>query len=157
MNQAKRICLWASVILLSVLFAYAGISKLADYQRFVRMLGRSPYVFMNPWILGWSLPVMEIIVSAILWVPKIRFYGLYGSFILMLVFTAYIAFMLAFAPHLSCSCGGVLQRLGWKPHLWFNAFFTLLALFGLLIEHQRRQFLRPQHISAESGFNRTPV
>ncbi|MDQ2656909.1 MAG: hypothetical protein M3Y60_05770, partial [Bacteroidota bacterium] len=37
---------------------------------------------------------------------------------------------------LPCSCGGVLNSLGWKAHLVFNIVFTLLSIVGIMLMAQ---------------------
>jgi len=46
--------------------------------------------------------------------------------------------MLAFAPKLPCSCGGVIQKMTWGQHVIFNLFFTLLALVGIWLARKRK-------------------
>jgi len=61
---------------------------------------------------------------------------LYYAFVLMTVFTLYIAYMLLFTPKLPCSCGGVLQQMTWKQHLLFNIGFTLLAAYAIWLKKE---------------------
>jgi hypothetical protein len=39
--------------------------------------------------------------------------------------------MLAFSSHLPRSYGGVMNQMTWKQIMWFNIFYTLLALLGI--------------------------
>ncbi|HZH70563.1 MAG TPA: MauE/DoxX family redox-associated membrane protein [Flavobacteriaceae bacterium] len=41
-----------------------------------------------------------------------------------------------------CSCGGVLEQLGWTEHLAFNIGFMGLGVVGILIENKRMRLLR---------------
>src|SRR5690606_7657944 len=55
------------------------------------------------------------------------------------MFTAYIVIILNFTEFIPCSCGGVLEDLGWTEHLIFNIVFILLAAVGiLLLQKQER-------------------
>jgi hypothetical protein len=49
----------------------------------------------------------------------------------MTMFTAYIVAILKFSDFVPCSCGGVLEHLGWPEHLILNIAFTVLALIGI--------------------------
>jgi hypothetical protein len=48
------------------------------------------------------------------------------------MFTAYIIAITKFSDYIPCSCGGVLQEMGWGEHLVFNICFVLLALAAIL-------------------------
>jgi len=73
-----------------------------------------------------------MIVSMLLIFEKSRLTGFYLSFLLMVLFTAYIVIILNFTSFTPCSCGGVLEDLGWTEHLIFNVVFILLAIFALV-------------------------
>jgi hypothetical protein len=119
-----------------VLFVYAAASKILDYSNFKAQLGRSPLLarFWN-WI--WVVPALEILIALLLPITKTRLLGLYASFSLMTMFTAYIIAILQFSEFIPCSCGGVLQKMGWTQHLWFNIVFILLALAGIIFQTKR--------------------
>lgn len=116
--------------LLIGLFVYASLSKLLSYPVFAAQLHTHPYLKPFAGFLAWAVPVVELGVAALLFVPHTRLAGFTGAFVLMSIFTLYIAGMLLLDSHLPCSCGGVLQDLTWKQHLVFNVFFTLLAFIG---------------------------
>src|SRR5690606_23761035 len=46
----------------------------------------------------------------------------------MTAFTVYIYLILNYSPFVPCSCGGILEKMGWTEHLWFNIIITLLAI-----------------------------
>lgn len=52
----------------------------------------------------------------------------------MVLFTAYIAMILTLADYVPCSCGGVLEDMSWEQHLWFNGFFVLLSIAGIMLD-----------------------
>lgn len=114
-----------------LLFTYAAISKLFDYNAFKNTLYFSPLLSSYAAVLAWGLPVVELIISGLLFIPHKRETGLYASFALMLILTIYLAYMVLYSPHLPCSCGGVLQQMTWPQHLWFNIGFTILAAAGI--------------------------
>jgi len=119
-------------VLLSILFLYAAIEKLVVYEKFVRQLLQTPFKnFAHT--LAWFVPTMEITIAVLLVFYRTRLAGLYSSFFLMLFFTVYVYYLLAFASALPCGCGGVIEKLGWWGHLYFNAVFTLLAATALLL------------------------
>lgn len=125
--------------LLILLFVYTAISKLLSYKYFVAVLDQSPLIQGKAGVIGWLLPGVEVCVSLLLLLPSTKELGLYLSFGLMVLFTAYIAYMVMFTPHLPCSCGGVIKQLSWKQHLIFNAFFILIASIGIWLFHKENR------------------
>ncbi|WP_113662352.1 MauE/DoxX family redox-associated membrane protein [Pedobacter nanyangensis] len=129
----RRITLELITILFIVLWMYAGLSKLFEYDKFRFQLGRSPYIESMAGVIAWLLPLGEIVLAVLL-VPKAtRLLALYGSFFLMLLFTGYIYMMLHHSYFIPCSCGGILALMDWHAHLIFNVGFTVLALVGVLL------------------------
>jgi uncharacterized membrane protein YphA (DoxX/SURF4 family) len=124
--------------LLIVLFIYAGLSKLLNYQSFRFELGRSPFITKIAGFVAWSLPTIELVISILLVIKKTRLLGLYASFFLMVLFTGYIYMMLHYSPFLPCSCGGILSSMSWSQHFYFNILFTCLALIGALLDSKKQ-------------------
>ncbi len=114
-----------------LLFLYTALSKLSEFALFKHFLFSSPLIGKKAAIVAWVVPASEIIVSLLLFLPATRRLGLYASFILMLVFTLYLAYMIIFVPKLPCSCGGVISQLSWQQHLIFNVIFTILSVVGV--------------------------
>lgn len=116
------------------LFTYTAVNKLSDIADFRFTLQQMPFISRSAHILAIGLPVLELLVSALLFFKVSRVAGIYGALALMSCFTGFIAYMLVTSQSLPCSCGGVLRHLSWKQHLWFNIFFTVLAMAGLYFE-----------------------
>lgn len=114
-----------------LLFVYTALNKLIEINNFQNVLAKSPLLHRHAIKLSWIIPVAELIISILLFVPSTKSYGLYAAALLMFIFTGYIAYMLKFASELPCSCGGILSSLSWKQHLIFNILFCLLALIGI--------------------------
>ena len=117
-----------------LLFLYAASSKLMAYDRFQLQLSKSPITTDYAHILVWLVPALEVFISLLLVLPRNVLPGLYATFTLMCLFTAYIFAILNFSEHIPCSCGGVLEQLGWTEHLIFNLVFLILAVAGILIQ-----------------------
>jgi len=123
-----------------LLFVYVATDKLLSHASFVINLKKSPLIGFASRFLSWAVPAIELLISAMLFIPRFRRVGLMAAFFLMTVFTAYIAYMLISSSHLPCSCGGIITRLSWKQHLWLNLALTLLAATGLFL-NKRLNFL----------------
>lgn len=137
------------VFLFVVLFIYAAASKLMEFSLFKAQIGKSPLImYYTDWI-AWMVPSVEIVISLALLIPRFQLMGLFASFSLMFIFTAYIVFILYFSPYVPCSCGGILSSMGWIEHLIFNVGFTLLAVLGVVLYN--RQEARMKETSFSNG------
>jgi putative oxidoreductase len=125
--------------LLLFLFTYTAISKLADYERFVRVLNESPLIHKGAGTIGWLLPATELIVVLLLFFERTKMMGLYASLLLLVVFTLYLLYMVLFEADLPCSCGGVLSKMSWRQHIWFNLFFIAVNVLGLFAMRKQAQ------------------
>ncbi|NUY81907.1 hypothetical protein HUK80_13465 [Flavobacterium sp. MAH-1] len=119
-----------------LLFVYASVSKLLEFDHFRIQLGKSPLLSVFAEVLVWAVPVGELLIVALLCLPKLRVAGLWASFFVMLLFTAYIAIMLNFSSYVPCSCGGILEDLDWTEHLVFNIAVSVLGLSALVMLRQ---------------------
>ena len=136
-TKIKNILLEIISLLFILLFVYAAVSKLLEYEQFKMQISQSPILGAYAGLLAWGVPGVEILVSFLLVFPRTRLWGLYASTGLMSLFTLYIGAILYFSENIPCSCGGVLDPLGWEEHLLFNIIFLLLALSGILLTHMR--------------------
>src|SRR5690242_13296665 len=95
--------------LLVVLFTYAGLSKILDYQTFKYQLIQSPLLAPLASVISFSLSISELLISGLLIVPATRLSGCYLSMTLLILFTGYIIYMFLSFEHLPCSCGGLIR------------------------------------------------
>lgn len=118
-------------LLFILLFVYAAVSKLLDFETFQTQLGQSPLLsaYAKPVAIG--IPFLELFIALGLMMPRFRLWALYGFFGLMVMFTTYIVIILNFSDFIPCSCGGILEKMSWTEHLWFNLIVCLLSLLAL--------------------------
>lgn len=117
-----------------LLYLYAALNKILDFEKFKVQLGQSPILTDYAWIIAWLIPGIEIIISILLLFQRTLVIGLYSAFGLMVMFTAYIIVILNFADRIPCSCGGILERMGWNAHLVFNIGFVFLGIVGVITQ-----------------------
>lgn len=123
----------AASSLMILLFLYASTSKYWDFSSFQRAMHNQPLPYWFATILIWIIPVIEIAIAVMIFMPKTNMKGIYASFILMSLFTIYIiAGLLHIFTRVPCTCGGVIKNLTWSEHLLFNLFFVLLTLWAIL-------------------------
>ena len=127
---------------------YAAASKLMDYQRFAFQMDAQPFDNRFTPLLVFGLPFVEFLIAAMLIFKRTMQAGLWASLILMLVFTGYIILVKArYFEKIPCSCGGVISSLSWTQHLFFNLFFVLISVVGIVL-HKRRS--RAAHTTTAS-------
>jgi uncharacterized membrane protein YphA (DoxX/SURF4 family) len=135
----KVIIIEIIALLLSILFIYAGISKLMEYDVFKEQLSSSPILQPISPFLAILLPAIELFLVLLLLVPRWRIKGLYFSLALLILFTGYIITIILYSEELPCSCGGILSELSWAQHILFNAGFIAMTIAGICIEHKKRK------------------
>lgn len=133
MNNRKEILIDVVSALFVVLFVYAAVTKLIDYGKFRIQIGQSPLITGFAGTVAWLIPAVEIIVAAMLTVLRFRLLGLFASFGLMVMFTAYIVVITQFSEYVPCSCGGVLEKMSWNEHLVFNLAFVVMAGVAIVL------------------------
>lgn len=124
-----------------LLFVYTALSKLQSLERFQGVLGKSEMLAPFASSIAIGLPVVELLVAALLFIPRSRLIGLYATGFLMAMFTGYILYMMVFSPALPCTCGGVLRQLTWEQHLAFNVGLLILSGIGLSQEIINRNLI----------------
>lgn len=122
-----------------LLFVYAAVNKLLDFNNFQVQLAQSPLLSSFASWISWVVPIVELSVALLFLSPKTRLIGLYASFSLMVMFSVYIVIILNFSPFIPCSCGGILDKLTWGQHLIFNIIFVIIAIPAILILSEKKQ------------------
>ena len=122
------------VFLLAGLFLYTAVSKLMDFDKFIWQINNQPFDNRLTPFLTHFLPVAELLLTGLLLWPKTRMAGLYGSGLLLTVFTVYIALVtFNFYPRVPCGCAAAFEHLSWPQHLIMNASFTVMAFTAIYL------------------------
>jgi uncharacterized membrane protein YphA (DoxX/SURF4 family) len=130
--MTRKITIEIITALFFILWIYAAISKLLDYDTFKVQLGKSPLLTKFPGFVAIAVPLAELLIAGAL-VFK-RLIGLYASLFLMVLFTAYLIAILNFSYYIPCSCGGIIGKgMTWQTHIVFNMTFVLLAIIGIIL------------------------
>jgi uncharacterized membrane protein YphA (DoxX/SURF4 family) len=116
-----------------LLFIYAAVSKLMDFGSFRAQIGQSPLLSPFADLISVGVIAAEMIISVLLAVPKAKYLALWLAAELMAMFTAYIVIILNFSSFIPCSCGGILEKMGWGQHLVFNIAFLLIAMAAIKV------------------------
>jgi hypothetical protein len=121
--------------LLILLFLYASVSKWLAFKTFIGEMNNQPFPnWMTPFLV-WSIPFIEVLIAIGLIFEKSRVQSFYASLLLMLAFTIYtVAILLHAFKYIPCSCGGVIRKLTWPQHLFFNLFFVGISILGIILK-----------------------
>ncbi|MBW7674231.1 MauE/DoxX family redox-associated membrane protein [Chryseobacterium chendengshani] len=123
-----------------VLFCYAAISKILDFENFQVQIGQSPLLTAYAGVISYAIISIELVIAAILTIPSTRLYGLFASTALMSAFTVYIYLILNYSEFVPCSCGGILEKMDWTEHLIFNIFCVAIGSAAIYLETVVRNF-----------------
>ena len=137
--QTKNIIVEVICMLFVLLFVYAAISKVLDFENFQIQLAQSPLLSAYAGFVSWGVIIFELLVFLMLVFPKYRIIGLYCSFVLMVMFSMYIYIILHYSPYVPCTCGGILEKMNWREHFVFNIFFIIIGLLAILISPVKKQ------------------
>src|SRR5690606_41668501 len=82
------------------LYMYTGYDKLLNVKEFINGNEKIPLIGQYAELIGWGIPVLEILLAVLLALPfiNVKRIALWPSVILMGVFTLYLALMLVFVP-----------------------------------------------------------
>lgn len=144
--KLKTIILDSICFLLVLLFVYAAVSKMLDFENFQIQLAQSPLLSAFAGLISWGVIILELLISVLIVFKRTRIFALYFAFGLMVMFTVYIYIILNYSSFIPCSCGGILEKLNWKKHLVFNIFFVIISAVAIL--------LIPFKNPAEEGFRK---
>jgi len=146
--RLKRYAVEIICLLYILLFVYAAVTKLLDFENFQVQLGQSPLLSVFAGWVSWLVPIVELIIALLLIVQKSKAAGLLMALSLMTMFTAYIYIILNYSSFVPCSCGGILEKMSWRVHLIFNIIFVILGAIGFSLN---RSF-ENKNISHKSSF-----
>lgn len=131
--QFKSLIIDVICMLFVLLFVYAAISKLLDFENFQIQIGQSPLLSAYAEWVSWLVPLAELLIALFLLIYRLRIIGLFMALSLMTLFSVYIFIILHFSEFVPCSCGGVLEKMSWNVHLAFNMVFVILACLAIIL------------------------
>lgn len=132
-QQIKASIIYSISLLHVLLFVYAAVSKILDFENFRVQLGQSPLLSAYAGYVSVLVPTTELLICCFLLIPRTRILGLFAAYALMVMFTAYIYIILNFSSFVPCSCGGILEEMSWNQHMAFNLAFILLSVLAVLL------------------------
>lgn len=152
--QSRKLIIEIIAALFVLLWVYAAMSKLLDYETFKVQLGKSPLLTEFAGFAAVAVPISELLIAGMLLTGRFKMIGFYASLFLMTMFTAYIIAILNFSYYIPCSCGGILSSLGWMEHLIFNMVVVVLAVVAIVLSAAGR---KPDSAARGSAIKPRPV
>lgn len=142
MKNIKTIFIKTVSCFFILLFVYASVSKLLDFENFQVQIAQSPLLSAYAGVISYAVIIVELIIVLLLIFPNSRLTGLYLSTALMSAFTVYIFLILNYSDFVPCSCGGILEKMGWTEHLIFNLVCFLLGVISIIKkEDSKRKYI----------------
>ncbi|WP_164124326.1 MauE/DoxX family redox-associated membrane protein [Sphingobacterium luzhongxinii] len=138
----------------AMLYMYTASSKLWKMETFIKGIAEIPYIGSYAHPIGWDIAQLEILLAIGLILPRYQRTALWGSTILMGILTAYLALMMLFVPDRLCSCGGVIESMGWGTHLAFNIIWLILGIHAIRQKKYKQLNLKPWKIHKKTRARR---
>lgn len=137
-NYLKTFILIVSYFFI-LLFVYASISKILDFENFQVQIAQSPLLSSYAGIISYLVIIIELIIAGILIFPQTRITGLYASLSMITAFTMYIFLILEYSEFIPCSCGGILENMSWRTHFIFNAICVIALIAVIFLSEQSKE------------------
>ncbi|WP_312822748.1 MauE/DoxX family redox-associated membrane protein [Epilithonimonas sp.] len=125
-----------------LLFVYASVSKILDFENFQVQIAQSPVLTSYAGFISYGVIILELLLALGLYFEKTRNIALLASTVMMSSFTIYIYIILNYSEFVPCSCGGILEKLGWWEHLIFNMVCVVIGAVAYFLA--RRSDLKPK-------------
>jgi len=135
--SARLIIKHSAIFLLAILWIYAAVSKLIDWDHFKWEMHNQVLPEFLKETLIIALPPAELIVAAMFFFEKTAEFAAWFSLVMLIFFTVYIGLVIGNAfSYVPCSCGGIISNLNWVQHLLFNTLFIALTLTIIIIDRK---------------------
>ncbi|SHF39385.1 DoxX family protein [Chryseobacterium sp. OV279] len=139
-KKLTQLPIWIAYFFI-LLFCYAAISKIFDFENFQVQIAQSPLLSAYAGFVSYAVIIIELLIVLALIFTNTKRLGLYASLGIMVAFTVYIFLILNYSEFIPCSCGGILEKMGWTEHLIFNIICILMAIAAIVVlerENERR-------------------
>lgn len=114
-----------------LLFTYAGWTKLLDYQTFREQLATFDYISGFAGFLALAMPLIHLGLALLFIWQRMRIWALWLSFMLLLLYSVYIAIVLYGSNDMPCACSGIFRFTSWTGQLAINSVFLAAAFAGI--------------------------
>lgn len=144
--RIKNLIAETIIFLLLLMWAYTFVSKLIDFDTFERQINGAYLLSALGSALPYVLQILHLSIVVLLIKKSWRKMGLITSLFILLIYTAYLVYILKFAPSIPCSCISLFRGLKWDDQFWLNLAVLTLNIIGLIMF----SFKRPPHSSIQT-------
>lgn len=127
---AARLIPYAFVLL----FTYAAVSKLMDFENFRVQLAQSPLLGTYPDVMAYTIITVLLLTVLLLCFRESKTAGLYTTLIFASLSMLYIGMMLINKDNLPCTCIAFFEKLSWKSNFWFSTGLSVAACTSLCVK-----------------------
>ncbi|WP_153848398.1 MauE/DoxX family redox-associated membrane protein [Sphingobacterium paramultivorum] len=120
------------IFILILIWAYTFASKIFDFDTFDRQIKGAYILSAGGSVLPYILQALHLAIVIMLINKNWRRLGLLTSLSVMVIYTAYLIYILKFAPSVPCSCIAVVRGMNWNDQLYFNFIALAINIIGLI-------------------------
>jgi hypothetical protein len=128
----------AIISILIALWCFTFVSKIVDFETFNRQIKGAYLLSALGTFLPYFLQCLHLVIIILLINKRLKKYGLLASLNVLTLYTAYLVYVLKFAPSVPCSCIAVLRGMNWTDQLYFNFVALAINITGLIMLSHKR-------------------
>ncbi|RKE80832.1 MauE/DoxX family redox-associated membrane protein [Chryseobacterium sp. AG363] len=148
--RIKNIISELIIFILILLWAYTFASKIFDFDTFNRQIKGAYLLSAGGYVLPYVLQAAHLGIVILLIKKNWRGLGLLASLTVIIIYTAYLIYILKFAPSIPCSCIAVFRGMNWNDQLYFNFIALAINSIGLITFSSLK---RAPHDSVQTTYN----
>lgn len=148
--RIKNIISETVIFILILVWAYTFASKIFDFDTFDRQIKGAYLLSVVGSVLPYILQTVHLGIVILLLNKNWRRLGLITSVSVLTLYTAYLIYILKFAPSIPCSCIAVMTGMNWNDQLYFNFIALAINIIGLITFFSIK---RAPHNSAQTIYN----
>lgn len=148
--RTKNLIAEIIISLLLLMWAYTFASKVFDFDTFNRQIKGAYLLSAGGSALPYILQAVHLGIVILLLNKNWRRLGLLTSLTIIIIYTAYLIYILKFAPSIPCSCIAVFRGMNWNDQLYFNFIALAINILGLITFFSSR---RAPHNSVQTTYN----
>ena len=130
--RIKNIISELIIFILILIWAYTFASKIFDFDTFNRQIKGAYLLSAGGNVLPYILQAGHLGIVILLLNKNWRKAGLLSSLMVLTIYTAYLIYILKFAPSIPCSCIAVIRGMNWNDQLYFNFIALAINFIGLI-------------------------
>ncbi|WP_353151561.1 MauE/DoxX family redox-associated membrane protein [Chryseobacterium sp.] len=130
--RIKNIISELIIFILILVWAYTFASKIFDFDTFNRQIKGAYLLSAGGSVLPYILQAVHLGIVILLLNKSWRRLALITSLFVLIIYTAYLIYILKYAPSIPCSCIAVFRGMNWQDQLYFNFIALIINIIGLI-------------------------